>query len=156
MRPEYDYGDQVRLLRNIRNDGTFPGLDVGSLLAKRGSLGFVRDVGSFLQDQIIYAVHFPEEGRLVGCREEELQSADAPWTPSRFETRDKVAAKVPLGIQGRLLVDQGEVGVVMKVIRPSSGGVSYHVHFSGRNLLQVPETALELPEIGLPDPDQGP
>jgi nitrogen fixation protein NifZ len=156
MRLEYDYGDQVRLLRNIRNDGTFPGLDVGSLLAKRGSLGYVQDVGSFLQDQVIYAVHFPEEGRLVGCREEELQSADAPWTPSRFETRDKVTAKVPLGIQGRLLVEQGEVGVVMKVLRPSSGGVYYHVHFSGRNPLQVPETALELPETCQPSSNRDP
>jgi len=43
-------------------------------------------------------VHFLVEDRLVGCREEELQRADALWTPSRFELRDKVAAKVPSGI----------------------------------------------------------
>lgn len=31
----------------------------------------MRDVGTFLLDQIIYSVHFLDEGRLVGCRESE-------------------------------------------------------------------------------------
>lgn len=133
-------------MRNVRNDGTYPGLEVGKLLVRRGSVGFVRDVGTFLQDQIIYSVHFLEVDRLVGCREEELQRAVAPWTPNRFEFRDKVAANIPLGVRGRVLVDQGEVGEVVKVLCGASGIVSYHVHFSGRNTLQVPETALVLPE----------
>jgi nitrogen fixation protein NifZ len=145
MRPEFDYGDEVRVLRNVRNDGTYPGLDVGKLLVRRGSVGFVRDVGTFLQDQIIYSVHFLAEDKLVGCREEELQPADAPWTPSRFEFRDKVAARVPLGIQGRVLVDQGEIGEILKVLRGAPGDVSYHVHFSDRTTIQVPESALEVP-----------
>ena len=143
MRLEFDYGDRVRVLRNVRNDGTYPGIDVGRLLVRRGSVGYVRDVGTFLQDQIVYSVHFLDEDKLVGCREEELQPADAPWTPSRFEFRDKVAAKVPLGIQGRVLVDAGEVGEVLKVLRGTPGEVSYHVHFKNRNTIQVPESALE-------------
>jgi len=53
-------------------------------------------------------------------------------------------------------VEQGEVGVVMKVLRPSSGEVSYHVHFSGRNPLQVPESALELPETCQSDSNRDP
>lgn len=142
MRPEYDYGEKVRVLRNVRNDGTYPGMDVGKLLVRRGSVGYVRDIGTFLQDQIIYSVHFLEEDRLVGCRGEELQPADAPWTPSLFELRDKVAARISLGVQGRVLVQQGEVGEVLKVLRGGPGEVSYHVHFSGRNTLQVPEPAL--------------
>ncbi len=133
-------------MRNVRNDGTYPGLEVGKLLVRRGSVGFVRDVGTFLQDQVVYSVHFLEFGRLVGCRAEELQLAAIPWTPNRFEFRDKVAARIPLGIQGRVLVDQGEVGEVVKVLAGTSGNVSYHVHFSGRNTVQVPETALALPE----------
>jgi nitrogen fixation protein NifZ len=137
-----DYGEKVRVLRNLRNDGTYPGMDVGKLLVRRGSLGHVRDIGTFLQDQIIYSVHFLDEDRLVGCREGELQPADAPWTPSLFEFRDKVAARIPLGIQGRVLVEQGEVGEVLKVLRGGPGDVSYHVHFNGRNTLQVPESAL--------------
>ena len=147
MRPEFDYGDEVRVLRNVRNDGTYPGLGVGKLLVRRGSVGYVRDVGTFLQDQIIYSVHFLADDRLVGCREEELQPADAPWTPSRFEFRDKVAARIPLGIQGRVLVEAGEIGEILKVMRGALGAVSYHVHFSGRNTIQVPESALEV----LPD-----
>lgn len=144
MRPGFDYGDQVRVLRNVRNDGTYPGMEVGELLVRRGSVGFIRDIGTFLQDQIIYSVHFLDQDRLVGCREAELRPADAPWTPSRFEVRDRVAAKVPLGIRGRVLVERGEVGEVLRVLRSASEGVSYHVHFSGRNRIQVPESALEI------------
>ena len=110
MLPEFEFGTQVRVLRNVRNDGTFPGQATGTLLVRRGSTGYVRDVGTFLQDQIIYTVHFLDEDRLVGCREEELQLAADPWVPSRFEARDRVRARVPLGIQGRVLVAAGRGG----------------------------------------------
>jgi nitrogen fixation protein NifZ len=143
MRPQFEYGDEVRVLRNVRNDGTFPGMDVGKLLIRRGGTGFVRDVGTFLQDQIIYTVHFVAEDRLVGCREEELQPASDPWTPSRFEFRDKVVARLRLGSGGRVLVERGEVGEVLKVLRDAPGEVAYQVYFDGRSLLQVPESALD-------------
>jgi nitrogen fixation protein NifZ len=146
VRPEFEFGAEVRVLRNVRNDGTFPGQATGTLLVRRGSTGFVRDVGTFLQDQIIYTVHFLAEDRLVGCREEELQLATDPWVPSRFEARDLVRARVPLGIAGRVLVAAGGEGEVMKVIRDAPGGVAYHVHFTGASTLQVPETALDGPD----------
>ncbi|MBK1695275.1 nitrogen fixation protein NifZ [Chromatium weissei] len=142
MRPQYEFGTAVRVIRNVRNDGTYPGEATGALLIRRGSVGFVRDVGTFLQDQIIYTVHFLEHDRVVGCREEELQLAEAPWIPSRFEFRDRVATLRPLGIQGRMLVAAGEIGEVMRVIRNAENGVTYHVHFSDRNTLIVPEAAL--------------
>ncbi|MBV5309905.1 nitrogen fixation protein NifZ [Chromatium okenii] len=142
MRPRYEFGAAVRVIRNVRNDGTYPGEATGTLLIRRGSVGYVRDVGTFLQDQIIYTVHFLEADRVVGCREEELQPAEAPWTPSRFESRDRVATRLPLGIQGRELVAAGEIGEVLRVIRDAEDGVTYHVHFSDRNTLIVPETAL--------------
>ncbi|EXJ13951.1 NifZ protein [Imhoffiella purpurea] len=132
----------MRVIRNVRNDGTYPGESTGTLLIRRGSTGFVKDVGTFLQDQIIYSVHFLDSDRIVGCREEELIPVDAPWTPSRFEFRDKVAANIPLGMQGRILVEAGEIGEVIKVVRDNPGGVAYHVHFLDRNTLLVPETAL--------------
>jgi nitrogen fixation protein NifZ len=159
MRPKYEYGDEVRVIRNVRNDGTYPGEDTGTLLVRRGSTGYVRDVGTFLQDQIIYSVHFLDAGRIVGCREEELQAAADPWTPSRFEFREKVQAALPLGNGGRVLVEQGEVGEIMRVLRgPAAAGgpgsVTYHVHFPGRNTLQVPESALEpAPAAGTAEPD---
>ncbi len=143
MRPRFEYGDAVRVVRNVRNDGTWPGLETGRLLVRRGSTGYVRDIGTFLQDQIIYSVHFLEDDRVVGCREEELIGADEPWTPSAFESRDRVAPTIPLGLRGEVVVEPGTVGEVLRVIRDAPGGVAYHVLFPGHTL-QVPEGALEL------------
>jgi len=141
MRPKYNQGEAVRLIRNVRNDGTFPGLDIGNLLVRRGSVGYVKDVGTFLQDQLIYSVHFVEDDRMVGCREEELQAESDPWHPSRFEYRDKVTPSIPLGIRGEVIAEPGSVGEIEKVLRDMPGGVVYHVRFPGRTL-QVPESAL--------------
>ncbi|WPL18828.1 NifZ domain protein [Thiorhodovibrio winogradskyi] len=143
MRPAYDYGDQVRVIRHLRNDGTFPGRDRGALLIRRGSTGYVRDVGTFLQDQIIYSVHFVDQDLVVGCREQELQPAEDFWVESRFDTRDRVRATLTLASGGRLLVEQGTVGEVVKVLRGERDLLGYHVQFPGANLLQVPESALE-------------
>lgn len=142
MEHRFDYGDPVRVTRNVRNDGTYPGLDVGNLLVRRGSVGFVMNVGTFLQDQIIYTVNFLDQDRIVGCREEELIAADAPWNPSRFETREKVRAALSLAVDGVVRVPAGTEGEVMQVLRDTDTGVQYHVHFPGR-LLQVPERVLE-------------
>ncbi len=138
----YDYGDEVRVIRNVRNDGTYPGLDVGAPLVRRGSVGYVVNVGTFLQDQVIYSVHFLNEQRLVGCREEELIPADEPWTPSRFEFRDKVTSRINLAVNGEIIAPIGAEGEILKVLRhedPSQ--VQYHVRFPGRTL-QVPENVL--------------
>ena len=141
----WEYGEAVRVVRNVRNDGTYPGLDPGAPLVRRGSVGYVIDIGTFLQDQIIYSVNFLDEGRIVGCREEELIGADEAWTPSRFEFRDKVRTTQRLAVAGEVLIEHGAVGEILKVIRDAPGGVAYHVHFDslpGR-LLQIPETILD-------------
>ncbi|MGD8843730.1 MAG: nitrogen fixation protein NifZ [Gammaproteobacteria bacterium] len=142
MRPKYHEGDAVRVIRNVRNDGTFPGMDTGTLLVRRGSVGYVRDVGTFLQDQLIYSVHFVDSSRMVGCREQELQEASAPWNPSRFEYRDRVTPRIQLGLKGTVVAAPGDLGEVEKVLRDAPGGVAYHVRFKGRTL-QVAETALD-------------
>lgn len=145
MNARWDYGESVRLTRNVRNDGTYPGLEPGAPLVRRGSIGFVVDVGSFLQDQIIYSVNFLDEGKIVGCREEELIGAEEDWTPSRFEFREMVRSAKGLSVNGEVLVAQGALGEVIKVIRDAPGGVAYHIHFNsllGR-VLQIPEDALE-------------
>ena len=141
----WEYGEAVRLTRNVRNDGTYPGLAPGDPLVRRGSIGYVVDVGTFLQDQIIYSVNFLDEGKIVGCREEELIGAEEAWMPSRFEFRDKVKTTKQLAVTGSVLVDFGAIGEVIKVIRDAPGGVAYHIHFDslpGR-LLQIPENILE-------------
>ncbi len=140
--PNYEYGEEVRVIRNVRNDGTYPGMNTGELLIRRGSVGFVRNRGTFLQDQIIYEVHFMEQGIVVGCREEELISADDEWIPSRFEFREKVRAKNPLSVNGEVIANLDDVGEIIKVLRHHQGGVAYHVRFPGHTLL-VPETTLE-------------
>ncbi len=144
-RPKWQIEDSVRLIRNVRNDGTYPGLDPGAPLVRRGSIGYVVDVGSFLQDQIIYSVNFLDIDMIVGCREEELIGADEPWTPSRFEFREKVRIIVELPVGSDAVIAEGAVGEIIKVIRDAPGGVAYHTHFDslpGR-ILQIPERLLE-------------
>lgn len=142
MRPKFEYGDEVRVIRNVRNDGTYPGQATGVLLVRRGSVGYVRDVGTFLQDQLVYSVDFVDEQCLVGCREQELQGASDPWIPTRFEFHEKVTPTRPLGIKGEVVAQPGDSGEVEKVLREAEGGPLYHVRFRGRTLL-VPETSLD-------------
>jgi len=140
--PLFEYGDEVRVVRNVRNDGTYPGMDTGTLLIRRGAVGCVYDVGTYLQDQLIYRVHFLESGRTVGCREEELIPAAEPWVPSLFEFRDNVVATRSLALRGEVVVEMGRQGSVMKVLRDLPQGVQYHVHFGDGLVLQVPEQSL--------------
>lgn len=140
MDARYDFGEAVRVVRNIRNDGTYPGRVTGELLVRRGRVGYVRDVGVFLQDQVIYSVHFLDTNRVVGCREQELIAADAPWVESAFDHRDKVVTTKALAIGGAVCVGFGEVGEVMQVLREPAG-VVYHVAFAA-GMFAVPETAL--------------
>jgi|APHig6443718053_1056840.scaffolds.fasta_scaffold05804_5 nitrogen fixation protein NifZ len=144
--PRYDYGEAVRLIRNVRNDGTYPGMDTGTLLIRRGSVGYVTDVGTFLQDQLIYSVNFMEQGRIVGCREEELILASDPWIPNLYEFRDMVATMHSLALRGEVIVEKDQEGQILKVLRdlPEGMGIQYHVHFGNGLLLQVPEKSLRL------------
>ncbi len=142
MRPQYEYGEAVRVVRNVRNDGTYPGVPTGGLLVRSGSVGYVRDVGTFLQDQLIYTIDFIEQGIRVGCREQELQDESAPWIPTRFEFRDKVTPRFKLALGGEVIASPGDEGEIEKVLREQADGPAYHARFAGRTLL-VPETALE-------------
>ncbi len=160
MLPRFDYGTIVRVTRNVRNDGTYPGLATGKLLVRRGATGYVRDVGTFLQDQLIYTVAFLDtgipgdtEGRVVGCREEELIGADDPWVPTRFESREKVQAAMTLVVGGELRAEAGTVGEVLKVLRDAPGGPQYQVHFPGW-VLQVPERVLAPHETAAADAEE--
>ena len=152
MRPRWDLGDPVRLTRNVRNDGTFPGRKTGELLVRRGSIGHVRNVGSFLQEQLIYSVHFLAEDRVVGCREEELIGSNEAWIESRFEVRQKVLATRTLAVRGERVVP-GSSGEILHVER-SAEPLLYHVHFDclPGNPLRVPEACLDDAEALASDP----
>ena len=72
--PQFLPGAHVRSTKYVKNDGTFPGRDVGEILVKKGDVGYVRDVGMYLQRYYIYAVEFVERGSIVGMRGRELKS----------------------------------------------------------------------------------
>jgi nitrogen fixation protein NifZ len=74
--PIFEIGQKVKVRKLIRNDGTFPGQDIGATLAKKGDVGYVVGIGTFLQSSYIYAIHFIESGRIVGCRKKELELPD--------------------------------------------------------------------------------
>jgi nitrogen fixation protein NifZ len=144
LEPRFASDEAVRVIRNIRNDGTYPGQPTGALLVRRGSVGYVRHVGVFLQDQLIYTVHFLQAGNcMVGCREVELIPADAPWTPNHFERGDRVTARLGLAVQGTVIVAAGATGEIIAVLRDPAP-THYHVLF-GTRVFHVPESGLDEP-----------
>ncbi|WP_409190661.1 nitrogen fixation protein NifZ [Bradyrhizobium sp. RDM4] len=70
--PLFDYGDKVRANRTIRNDGTYVGKEIGEVLVKKGELGYVVSIGTFLQQFYIYGVEFLGSGHRVGMKGKEL------------------------------------------------------------------------------------
>lgn len=74
--PYFDYGDRVRARRTIRNDGTFPGKDIGEILVTRGEEGYVVSIGTFLQQFYIYGVEFVATGHRVGMKRKELDMVE--------------------------------------------------------------------------------
>jgi hypothetical protein len=80
MNARWEYGEAVRLTRNVRNDGTYPGLDPGAPLVRRGSIGYVVDVGTFLQDQVIYSGTSSTKARSSAAAR---KNSSAPKKPGR-------------------------------------------------------------------------
>ena len=87
--PVFDMGEKVRVRKLIRNDGTFPGKEVGDTLAKKGSVGYIVGIGSYLQSSYIYSVHFMDTGYVVGCLKKELESLDY------IDEEEEVTASTP-------------------------------------------------------------
>ena len=79
--PVFRPGEHVRATRHVRNDGTYPGRDIGENLVRKGDVGYVRDIGTFLQQFYIYSVEWIDRGTLVGMRARELASLDRPADP---------------------------------------------------------------------------
>ncbi|MBN9696132.1 MAG: nitrogen fixation protein NifZ [Zoogloea sp.] len=74
--PQFDFGERVVSRYKVRNDGTYPGKDVGEVLVNKGDVGYVTSVGTFLQQFYIYAVEFVATGHKVGMRGREIVSLD--------------------------------------------------------------------------------
>jgi nitrogen fixation protein NifZ len=71
--PYFGFGEKVRAKRVIRNDGTYAGKEIGEILAKKGEIGYVVSIGTFLQQFYIYGVEFTESGNRVGMKRKELE-----------------------------------------------------------------------------------
>ncbi|MBG1263915.1 nitrogen fixation protein NifZ [Nostoc commune] len=74
--PVFEIGEKVRVRKLLKNDGTFPGKEVGQVLVNKGDIGYIASIGTYLQTSYIYAVHFLETGFVVGCMKKELESVE--------------------------------------------------------------------------------
>ncbi|MEJ2227917.1 MAG: nitrogen fixation protein NifZ [Alphaproteobacteria bacterium] len=74
--PLFQPGEKVRSLKHVKNDGTVPGREIGEIIVRKGDVGYVRDIGTFLQQFYIYAVDWIDRGSVVGMRAKELVSVD--------------------------------------------------------------------------------
>ena len=74
--PRFAMGERVASRSVIRNDGTYCGKEIGEVLVHKGDVGFVRSIGTFLQQFYIYAVEFTDSGHRVGMRAKELCTLD--------------------------------------------------------------------------------
>jgi nitrogen fixation protein NifZ len=74
--PDFEYGEKVQSRKNIRNDGTFPGAEIGDIIVRKGDVGYVKSIGTFLQQFYIYGIDFIDRGAVVGMKGRELRSLD--------------------------------------------------------------------------------
>jgi nitrogen fixation protein NifZ len=77
--PKFRTGQKVQLLEDVVNDGTYPHTPIGTLMMPKGSCGYIKDMGEFLQVIRVYEVHFigtDMEIEIIGCREHELEAMD--------------------------------------------------------------------------------
>ncbi len=101
--PKFRIGQKVKLLDDVVNDGTYPHAKIGTLMMPKGSVGYIKDMGEFLQVIRVYEVHFIDAGvelEIIGCREHELEAVDdgcdeetteSPLFKAMIENRKKVS-----------------------------------------------------------------
>jgi len=82
--PQYGWGLRVLALDDLVNDGSHPEHPAGAVLAARGALGEIVNVGHSTEtNEPVYLVEF---GRcVVGCFEEEIAPAPAGLLPETQE-----------------------------------------------------------------------
>ena len=70
--PKYQWGQRVKALADLRNDGSFPDTPLEALLVSVGDMGEIVQVGTHTEANTpIYLVEFGER-LVVGCFEEEI------------------------------------------------------------------------------------
>lgn len=139
--PKFEYGKEVRVIRNIRNDSNLGQQKKGEMLVRRGTTGFVRQSGYFQQDQIIYQVHFLGADKIIGCKESELTDAATPWLANMFEYGDKANLTLGLTVKGVLIGNKGDLVDVLAVDRTVDTEISYRIQIGEHDVI-VPQRAL--------------
>lgn len=70
--PKYQWGQRVRALVDLRNDGSFPDAPERALLVAIGAAGEIVQVGTHTESNTpVYLVEFGDR-LVVGCLEEEI------------------------------------------------------------------------------------
>jgi nitrogen fixation protein NifZ len=75
-KPRFGWGQRVRAVEDLFNDGTYPEQPVDALLVRKGEAGEIVKVGKHVNSQtVVYLVEF-ENNQAVGCVEAELMSLE--------------------------------------------------------------------------------
>jgi nitrogen fixation protein NifZ len=73
--PKFQWGQQVRCLVDLVNDGSYPNVEEDALLVAAGGLGEIVQVGSHVDSNTpVYLVEFDQK-YVIGCLEEEISPA---------------------------------------------------------------------------------
>jgi len=73
--PKFGWGRRVKAAADLFNDGSYPDMEEGALLAPHGEEGEVVQIGAHVESETtIYLVEFNNK-RVVGCFEEEIEAA---------------------------------------------------------------------------------
>jgi nitrogen fixation protein NifZ len=142
----FDSGEEVRVVRNIRNDGSFKALEKGDLLIEAGELGVVRTYGYFLQDQIIFQVYFPRINQVVGIRDTELIKSNLEWIPCLFRSLDSAQLRVSLSMNKQIIASKGDMVEVYRVYRNLDDGTLEYEVYVGEHLFRLSSNVLALPQ----------
>jgi len=78
---QFEIGEEVRALTQVRNDGIYPHKDVGEILVYAGDAGIVRESWSFL-GEIYYTVEFVARAVVVIMRGREMIRAALSLAPA--------------------------------------------------------------------------
>lgn len=85
--PLFEEGDKIVSLKEIRNDGTYPGQPTGATLIAPGDVGYIKSIGTYLQMFYIYGVDFYEKGVIVGMRAHEMELLDCTLNDPQNDPR---------------------------------------------------------------------
>ena len=75
--PQFDWGQRVRAIENLFNDGSHPEHPANALLVRKGEAGEVVQVGKHVESgAVVYMVEFALN-QIIGCFEPELMPLES-------------------------------------------------------------------------------